>query len=131
MRACYKRFMRTLLRSVTVAGLLALLPVMGHGEPVEVDVTPILLVNGKPDERTVGDLTYRGGLHLVSRDQRFGGFSALGLSADGRRMISISDAAVSFAAELEHDENGNLSGLRNADLNVLADRDGSALRGKY
>lgn len=131
MRACYNRFMRTLLRSLTVAGLLTLLPVMGHGEPVDVDVTPILLIDGQPDTRTVDDLTYRGGLHLVSRDQRFGGFSALGLSADGRRMISISDAAVSFAAELEHDENGNLSGLRNADLNVLADRDGSALRGKY
>jgi len=99
-------------------------------EPVEVTATVIPLDNADTAANTVGDLVYRGGLHLESRDPRFGGFSALGLSADGRRMISISDAAVSFSADLTYDEKGNLSGLSNTDLGTLSDLDGAPLAGK-
>jgi len=101
-----------------------------RAEPVAVTATAIPLDNSDAAVETVDALVYRGGLHLESRDPRFGGFSALGVSADGRRMISISDAAVSFSADLAYDEKGNLSGLANTDLGTLADLDGAPLAGK-
>ncbi|MBO6520671.1 MAG: esterase-like activity of phytase family protein [Rhodospirillales bacterium] len=118
------------LRTALLTLALAVMPLLAGAEPVDIEVTPIPLVDSRPGETSVGVLNYRGGLHLVSRDPRFGGFSGLGLSADGRRMVSVSDAAVSFSAELTYDADGNLSGIDKADLGTLSDLDGTPLRGK-
>lgn len=120
------KFLRTALLTLTLAAT----PIIASAEPVEITVTPIPLNDSRPNERSVDELVYRGGLHLVSRDPRFGGFSGLGLSADGRRMLSVSDAGVSFSAELSYDDAGNLNGVDKADLGTLADLDGTPLRGK-
>lgn len=120
-----------LLSTIATAAFLALVAPTGHADPVEIDVTRIPLIDAAPDKTEAGQLKFRGGLHLVSREPRFGGFSALGLSADGRRMVTISDAAQSLSAELSYDEKGNLAGISNADLSPLADLDGTPIRGKH
>lgn len=99
-------------------------------ESIAVNARAIPLDGAAPAHVTVDALTYRGGLHLTSNDPRFGGFSALGISADGKRMLSLSDQGLSLSAQLTYDANGNLNGLSNADLGVLADLDGTPLAGK-
>src|SRR5262245_12804284 len=41
--------------------------------------------------RRFGKLEYRGGVILSSDDERFGGFSGLAISADGRAILAVSD----------------------------------------
>jgi hypothetical protein len=118
------------LHSVIIAVSLLLLPAVAASDSVEVKAVAIPLSDADPSAGKADALIYRGGLVLSADDPRFGGFSALGLSADGRRMISVSDAAVSFSANLSYDEKGSLAGLSGADLGTLADLDGTPLAGK-
>lgn len=119
-----------ILRLMLVAAVLLVAPTIVRAESVDITATVIPLNDSNPDENRVGDLVYRGGLHLSSNDPRFGGFSGLGLSADGRRIVSVSDAGASFSANLTYDDAGNLSGLSDSDLGTLADLDGTPLAGK-
>lgn len=99
-------------------------------ETIEVNVILIPLQNDSPDQTKAGGLTYAGGLHLVTSDGRFGGFSGLGVSQDGARLVSVSDRGMSLSMNMSYDADGNLSGGTAFDLGTLSDRDGSALRGK-
>ncbi|MBI1986641.1 MAG: esterase-like activity of phytase family protein, partial [Rhodospirillales bacterium] len=63
-------------------------------------------------------------LRLEAESPRFGGFSALGISADGTRMVAISDRAQHLSARLTYDAAGNLAGIADADLGSLADLHG-------
>ena len=75
-----------------VAGLGAwLAPGFAAAESIAIDAAPVPLSAEEPDRDTVGRLRYRGGLHLRAQDSRFGGLSALGISADGRRLVALSD----------------------------------------
>ena len=51
-------------------------------EAVRVDAHPVALNADDASQTIAGQLDYRGGLALSSPDPRFGGFSALGVSAD-------------------------------------------------
>ena len=99
-------------------------------ESITVTARQIPLTEANPASINVNDLIYRGGLHLTSDDSRFGGFSGLGISADGTRMISVSDTALTYATTLNYDNAGNLIGVGEADLNILVDLDGKPLAGK-
>ncbi|MEX0695405.1 MAG: esterase-like activity of phytase family protein [Rhodospirillales bacterium] len=99
-------------------------------ESIAVAARQIPLTHADPALIDTGALIFRGGLHLTSDDSRFGGFSGLGISADGSRMISVSDTALTYATTLSYDKSGNLSGIGAGDLNVLADPDGKPLTGK-
>lgn len=78
----------------------------------------------------LGSLVYRGGLVLSSNEPRFGGFSALGVSADGNRLISLSDRGNRLSAHIIYDSNGKLTGLEQTDLSSLAGLDGRPLQSK-
>lgn len=113
---------------------LALLGVLNLGiagpataDPVTVEATPIPLHPGDANVVAAGKLRYRGGLQLQSADRHFGGFSALGLSADGARMVALSDEGRRLAANLVYDAAGNLKGLAQTELDTLADLDGRPL----
>lgn len=93
----------------------------GRAEPIAVTATPVPLRAGDPSATAVGRLRYRGGLALASDNERFGGFSALGISADGGRMVAISDRAQSLSARLVYNAAGDLAGIADADLGSLAD----------
>jgi len=107
-----------------------LIPVSAMAEPLEITATPVPLYADNPDRVTVGALTYKGGLALSARNSRFGGFSGLGVSADGARMVSVSDQGMSLSANLSYDGNGNLNGITNTDIGALADLNGEGLVGK-
>ncbi len=89
--------------------------------------TPVPLNAGDAAAAAVGKLRYRGGLHLTADDPRFGGFSGLGVSADGARLIAISDHGQRLAARLAYDGAGNLAGIADADLGSLSDLHGFPL----
>ena len=74
--------------STLIAGL-ALVVNSAYG--LEVTVTPVNLSAFSPQQKTFGKLVWRGGLRLVSMDKRFGGFSGLVLSGNGRKMVAVSD----------------------------------------
>ena len=120
-------------------GVLALLtaltyPPVVYGQSIKVAVTQIPLqpgegADGLPVER-VGSLLYRGGLKLVSADNRFGGLSALHVSADGKKLIALSDDGVRLDARLTYTRNGWLRGLRRTALKPLNDLSGVPLAKK-
>ena len=49
-----------------------------------------------------GRLEFRGGLVMSSSDARFGGFSGLIVSPDGRRLLAVSDQGHWLSGEIEH-----------------------------
>ncbi len=113
---------------ILIAGVIS--PCALYAEPIAVDARPIVLNPHAPGQTRIGALVYRGGLNLSSSEHRFGGFSALGVSADGKRMISLSDRGSRLSADLVYDASGNLSGLHRTDLSSLAGLDGRTLASK-
>lgn len=75
----------------------------------------------------VGRLVYRGGLVLYSPDSRFGGWSGLLVSADGKRMLSQSDEGHWLRADLVYDDQGDLAGVGGAELADMRDRAGETM----
>lgn len=82
-------------------------------------------------QTTVGRLDFQGGLALSSPDPRFGDFSALGVSADGWRMVALTDRGTRFSARLAYDERGQLTGLRNTNMGAMSGLDGAPLEGTF
>ena len=81
----------------------------------------------RPEDRRAGKLVYRGGLVLKSADPAFGGWSDLIVSADGARLLSISDEAHWLRAQLIYDANGDLAGLSGAEITPMLGRNGEML----
>jgi hypothetical protein len=112
------------------APALAILASVGADDPpgaFAVDARPVDLNPADPGQTRVGALRYRGGLWLRSSDARFGGLSGLQVSADGRRLVAVSDCGRSFVADLEYDRRGHLAGIGEATLRDLVGPGGRAL----
>jgi hypothetical protein len=92
-----------------------------------IDVAPVPLDPGDPSRSSVGPLQYMGGLWLRADDPRFGGLSDLRVSADGERLVAVSDCGNGLTARLTYDEGGRLTGLTGAQLVALTDSRGGAL----
>jgi hypothetical protein len=90
--------------------------------PVELRVEPWTIAHGK-DGRVGAGLYWRGGLKLVADDSRFGGFSGLALSADGTRLLAVSDDGWWLTARLLYDK-GDLASLAEPFMAPLRDRAG-------
>ena len=115
-------------RFVVVPALLAALATAPlAAAPIEITATPVPLNDKDPAQATAGKLKYRGGVVLKSSEGRFGGFSALAVSADGQRLIAISDKGHRLDAKILYTPEGNLAGLAEADLGSLAGEDGRPL----
>ena len=109
-----------------VLALLAALP--ARAAPIEVAAEPVPLNEKDPAQTMVGNLRYLGGVVLKSSEERFGGFSGLAVSADGDRLIAISDHGFRLDANILYTPEGRLAGLAEADLGSLAGEDGRSLR---
>lgn len=116
--------------SLAISAIVIGFSTTAFAEAIDVSANAIPLQNDTPAEIKVGSLTFAGGLHLVTDDGRFGGFSGLGVSQDGKRLVSVSDRGVSLSLRMTYDGDGNLIGAKDFDLGTLADRDGTALKGK-
>ncbi len=116
----HRRIARIISRVLTGAALVLL---AGHApavaDTVEVRSVAVPLNAEKPDQTTVGKLKFRGGVELLSQSDRFGGFSALGLSADGKRLVSLTDEGNRLDARPVYGADGNLTGLTDTEIFTL------------
>lgn len=101
-----------------------------RAEQISVSHEPILLNLSDPTMTRVGRLVYRGGLLLSSTDKNFGGFSALHIHDEGRRLTSISDRGYWLTADLSYNADVQLSGLTNASMTRMKGLDGRPLKSK-
>ena len=119
-----------LLRTLFVITSIAMLVKSTVAQPIAIKATPIPLDTNDPSNERVGNLIYLGGFEMTSNAPEFGGFSSLGISADGKRMITISDVGKRLAANLRYDLKGRLIGLEAAELDSLSDTMGHPLSTK-
>lgn len=89
-------------------------------ESIRLTAVPVPLNIYDPDQSSVGRLVYRGGLHITSDDLRFGGWSALHVSADGQYLVAISDDAAWLTAAPRYDGRGWLVGIEGPGFGRLA-----------
>lgn len=80
-----------------------------------------------PARTSFGKLEWRGGLVLTSPDSGFGGWSALAIDPDGKRLLSISDTGVWLTGQLRYDGTRPV-GIDMARLGPVLGPGGSKLR---
>lgn len=95
--------------------------------PIEIRARAVPLDAQDPTRDAIGKLRYRGGLALSSSEERFGGFSGLAVSEDGKRLLAISDKGFRLAAALVYGAEGNLAGIAAGELDSLAGPTGRPL----
>jgi len=71
-----------------------------------------------------GKLEWRGGLQLSSTDPRFGGFSAMTVSADGQKLLAVSDDGWWLRLAVRYDEAGRLAGVGDGEMAAILDANG-------
>lgn len=115
--------------ALLLLGLLAPWGASAGAEPLVIKARPVVLYPEDSGRRRMGALVYLGGLKLTSPDERFGGLSGLVISADGARMLAVSDRGQWVEARLIHDADGALIGIGEARIMPLGDRNGEPLIG--
>ena len=83
-----------------------------------IKATALPLNPSDPLQDTVGRLRYRGGFELRSRNNLFGGLSGLDVTADGQRLIAMSDNGRWISVKPLYDK-GNLSGVTDGVLKPI------------
>jgi len=122
-----------MLRTILSAGVLLLSAcVVAASDPggrLSIHSVVVKLNPERPDARTAGALTYRGGLALSARHMDFGGLSGLLVSADGSRIFAVSDRGHWFSASLRYNHDGAPIELLGPTLTPIRGIDGSPLSG--
>ena len=100
--------MRTGLRTILQLSVLATFALVNtapaqSAEKIKVEARQVQFALLDPGATAVGELVYRGGLELRSKDKRFGGFSGALLTQNGQRLLAVSDKAWWLSAQLEYD----------------------------
>lgn len=126
--------MRGGVRAALLALLLVTSPVAAAARPagftpVKLDVSPIENFLRGSGAKTFGALEFRGGLQLASSDPDFGSLSGLDIAPDGRTLYAIADNGFWFTANLVEDD-GHLTGLTDARLAPILDRNGQVVSTK-
>jgi hypothetical protein len=94
-----------------------------------VTVHQIPLDTNDPYRDRVDNLLWRGGLEIISSDKRFGGLSGLHVSADGGRLIAVSDRGHWVTARLRY-RNGALTGFDGVKIGPLRQPNGKRVTGR-
>lgn len=100
--------------------------------PVRISARPIKAFEPRsPDKTRFGQLVFRGGLVLSGNHPRFGGFSGLWRSPEGRNLVAITDNGFWLTADAVS-RNGALAALENAELAPILGTSGRPLqRSRY
>ncbi len=115
-----------------LAALTALVAAGGvAAEPLALDTARVFLHPEDPTQSRVGRLRFLGGLELSSPDPAFGGLSGLTLTADGDRMIAVTDRGHWFTARLVERDDGRLVGLAEAALRPMVNNRGRRLARRW
>lgn len=99
-------------------------------DTINVEISKVKLNMSVPAMAHVGQLIYRGGILLKSSNEDFGGFSALGISSDGIRLLALSDRGRQFSAQLIYNKTGKLIGITGATLDKIFAPGGAPLLNK-
>jgi hypothetical protein len=105
-------------------------PLSAQERPLEIHATALALKSDDPAASTIGRLRWRGGIAMTANSRRFGGWSDLHLSPDGRELFSISDEGSWLTATIDYDANGNIIGLSQGKIGPLRGLDGQPLENK-
>jgi len=89
---------------------------------VRVQAQPLVLDRSSPERTRFGKLTWLGGLVLRSSDGAFGGYSGLAVSADGTRLLALSDRTSWLSIEITA-RGEEITGVANARKGALAVRE--------
>jgi hypothetical protein len=89
---------------------------------IRVEARAFTLDARKPERKRFGKLTWLGGLVLRSSDRSFGGYSGLAVSADGARLLALSDRVTWLEMNVV-ERGGLLAGVKNARIGRLIVRD--------
>lgn len=103
--------------------LIWLAPVAALAGPLNVQSSQHYLDPENPRQTQFGKLTYVAGIVLKSGNPEFGGYSGLLVSADGARLLAVSDRGHWLAASLAY-KDGRIGGVTNATLSPLLDETG-------
>ena len=76
---------------------------------IDFEVEIMALNAKKPQQNVIGKLRFRGGVEISSGHSRFGGLSALAVSADRTDFIAISDRGVWIHGLFKYTSNGDLA----------------------
>lgn len=82
---------------------------------IVVKTKPVDFSAVNPAQRIFDELYWRGGLVLQSDHSEFGGLSGIELSADGKKMLAISDRGYWVRSDIIY-TNGEISGLANTEI---------------
>ncbi|NNE23695.1 MAG: hypothetical protein HKN11_13910 [Rhizobiales bacterium] len=93
------------------------------GQAITIDAEPVGFSRISASETSFGKLSWRGGIVLASSDPRFGGFSGLEISPNGKRIIAVSDQGWWLAADLNHHDE-QLIGVSNARMAPILTKSG-------
>ena len=99
-------------------------------EPLAIESRPVPLNQEDRWQTTVGALEYRGGLELSAADPNFGGLSGLEVSADGARLLAVSDRGRWIELGLVYDGDGRLAGVADGAIRAMHGAGGQPLAGK-
>jgi hypothetical protein len=103
----------------------------GAAEPIDVSVDPVPLNPRAPGPGgTLGALEYLAGYELSSSYGGWGGFSGLAISADGDRLLAVSDVGLWLDARAVHEGGRKLADVNSAFMVPLLDEAGQPLHGK-
>jgi hypothetical protein len=108
----------------------ALPPAGAQQQPLQIHSIALPLKLDEPAATTVGRLRWRGGVSMTANSPRFGGWSDLHVTPDGKTLTSISDEGSWLTATIDYDASGNLAGLSNARLGPLHGLNGELLDSK-
>lgn len=105
-------------------------PVGARDLPLQIGSSPLPFKLGDSQADEIGKLKWRGGIAMTATSRNFGGWSDLQVSADGRRLVAISDEGSWLGADIDYTAGGNLAGLSNGQIGSLRGLDGLPIRDK-
>ncbi len=94
---------------------------------IDIDATPIASFDDRdPLQVRFGDLEFRGGLVLTSKNPAFGGISAIRVEPDGEHFLSITDNGSWLRGRIVY-QDGKLAGITDAEMAPILGADGKPL----
>lgn len=123
--------MRSVVAILAVALILTATAARSEDPGLAIEVTSRQVPLNPEDfgQRSVGKLTYLGGLSLKSDASEFGGFSALLVDGDGGALTTVSDKGHWMRTRIDYDGDGQLAGVRDARVGPLLGPDGRRAAG--
>jgi len=95
--------------------------------PIEIEATPITsFSNRDPSLIRFGDLEFRGGLELTSKNPAFGGISGLHIEPDGEHFLAVTDHGSLLRGRIVY-RDGKPIGITDAEMAPILGLDGKPL----